>query len=135
MRLVPKSKRRMNQRVEKGERGASLENEYALKYFLVWFEIISSPHINLTKSKLYKVEEVGNFELLTRVLGCELDSGLPLAAELLFVFIWKRVFEKVFKRAGWKMKWLSIGRATLLKAIPNYIPNYHLSLFPIPLEV
>lgn len=87
--------------------------------------------------------EVESFEEPASTLGYEIDTfpimylGPPLGARRLSVPIWERVLETMARRlAGWKTKCSLIGgRTTLLKVTLNLIPNYFLSLFPIPLGV
>ena len=70
----------------------------------MWFEAISSLHVNLNKSEILSVGRVENAELLTIVLDCKVGSlpstylGLPLGASHKSVMVWDGVEERMRKK-------------------------------------
>ena len=63
--------------------------------------------------------------------------GLPLGAKFKDKPIWNPILKKMERRlAGWKRLYLSKGgRVNLIKSTLSNLPNYFLSLFPIPTSV
>ena len=114
-----------------------------LRYLLLCFEVVSRLKINLSKSVIVPIGEVGDVEGLSSILGCKVDSmpfsysGLPLGAHYKDSSIWSNVIEKIkTKLAGWKRMHLSKGsRLTMIKSTLSNIPTYYLSLFQIPIRV
>jgi hypothetical protein len=78
--------------------------------------------INLVKSEIVLVGDVGEVEGLARILGCRVSPllmkhlGLPLGASYKDTSIWNSIIEKMQCRlAGWKRLYLSKGsRWTLI---------------------
>jgi hypothetical protein len=107
------------------------------------FEAVSGLKINLSKSEIVLVGDVGDVEGLARILGCRVASlpmkylGLPLGASYKASTIWNDIIEKMEHRlAGWKRLYLSKGgMLTLIKNTLSNLPTYYLSLFPIPVGV
>jgi len=114
-----------------------------LRCLLLCFEAVSGLRINLSKSEMVPVGEVGDVEELASILGCGVASllikylGLPLGAKYKDSNIWNNVIEKMEARlAGWKKVCLSRGgRLTLINSTLSSLPTYFLSLFPIPVGV
>jgi hypothetical protein len=114
-----------------------------LRCLLLCFEAVSGLKINLSKSVIVPIGEVGDTEGLSSILGCGVESlplmylGLPLGAPYRDPSIWNTVIEKMeSKLAGWKQMYLSKGgRLTLIKSTLSNIPTYYLSLFQIPVRV
>jgi hypothetical protein len=99
--------------------------------------------VNLGKSEMVAVGDVGNIGTLAAFLGCRVAGlpmkylGLPLGAAYKAASIWNEVIEKMERRlAGWKKLYLSKGgRVTLIKSTLSNLPTYYLSLFPVPVSV
>ena len=80
--------------------------------------------INLSKSVIAPIGEVGDVEGLSRILRCGVDSvpltylGLPLGAHYRDPTIWNNVIEKMeTKLARWKRMYLSKGgRLSMIKS-------------------
>jgi hypothetical protein len=114
-----------------------------LRCLLLCFEPASGLRINLSKSEMVPVGEVGDVEELASILGCDVTSlplkylVLPLSAKYKDAHMWNSVIEKMEARlAGWKRLYLSKGgRLTLINSILSSLPTYFLSLFPIPVGV
>jgi len=87
-----------------------------LRCLLLCFEAVSRLKINLSKSKIVLVGDVGDMEELASILGCGKASlpinylGLPLGAKYKDSNIWTKIIEKMENRlAGWKRLYLSKG--------------------------
>jgi len=114
-----------------------------LRCLLLCFEAFSGLRINLSKSEMVPVGEVGDVEELATILGCGVASlpikylGSPLGAKYKDSNIWNNVIEKMEARlARWKKVCLSRGgRLTLINSTLSSLPTYFLSLFPIPVGV
>jgi len=110
---------------------------------LLCFEAASGLRINLSKSEMVQVGEVGDVEELASILGCGVASlpikylGLPLGAKYKDAHMWNSIIEKMEARlAGLKRLCLSKGgRLTLINSTLSSLPTYFLSLFPIPVGV
>jgi hypothetical protein len=122
---------------------ASLEQIQYVRLVLLCFEAVSRLKVNLGKSELVAVGEVGNIGSLAEYLGCRVAGlpmkylGLPLGAAYKATSMWNGVTEQMERRlAGWKKLYLSKGgRLTLIKSTLSNIPTYYLSLFPVPMSV
>ena len=85
-----------------------------LRMILIWFEVVSSLKINLSKSELVLVGMVHRFVLLLNVLGCKQGTlpmeylGLLLGAKFKDKTIWNPILETQ-RLAGWKHLYLSKG--------------------------
>jgi hypothetical protein len=110
-----------------------------LRCLLLCFEVVLGSKINLSKSVIVPIDEVGDVEGLSSILGCGVESmpftylGLPLGAHYKDPSIWNNVIEKMeTKLAGWKWMYLSkCGRLTMIKSTLSNILIYYLSLFQI----
>jgi hypothetical protein len=99
--------------------------------------------VNLGKSELVAIAEVGNIGNLTAYLGCRVASipmkylGLPLGAAYKDTSMWNGVTEQMERRlAGWKKIYLSKGgQLNLIKSMLYNLPTYYLSLFLVPMSV
>lgn len=108
-----------------------------------WFEAVLCLKVNLSKSCMYEVGQVGNLKSLVSVLGCQVGNlpfyylGLPLGAPYKSKHVCNQVIERVHRwLAGWKGLYLSKGsRITLIKLVFTNLPTYFLSLFVIPFLV
>jgi hypothetical protein len=114
-----------------------------VRLILLCFEAVSGLKVNLGKSELVAVGEVGSIGTLAAYLGCRVANlpmkylGLPLGAAYKAVSMWNEVTEQMERRlAGWKKLCLSKGgRVTLIKSTLSNLPTYYLSLFPVPVSV
>ena len=110
---------------------------------LIFFEVIIGLKVNVSKSEIALVGEVGNVDALARILCCKVGRlpmfylGMPLGAHFKDASIWNPVLERVEKKlSGWKRLYLSKGgRLTLSKSTLLSIPTYYLSLFTIPQHI
>ena len=110
---------------------------------LIFFEAITGLKVNVSKSEIVPVCEVGNVDALARILCCKVGClpmsylGMPLGAHFKDALIWNPILERMEKRLyGWKQLYLSKGgRLTLLKSTLSSIPTYYLSLFTIPQHI
>ena len=110
---------------------------------LIFFETITGLKVNIGKSEIVPVGEVGNMDALARILCCKIGClpmsylGMPFGAHYKDSSIWNPIIERMEKKlAGWKQLYLSKGgRLTLLKSTLLSLPTYYLSLFTIPQHV
>ena len=110
---------------------------------LLCFEAVSRLKVNLDKSELVAVGEVGNIGNLAEYLECSVAGlpmkylGMPLGAAYKATSMWNGVTEQMERRlVGWKKLYLSNGgRLTLIKSTLSNLPTYYLSLFPVPMSV
>ena len=118
---------------------ASMEQLLHICMVLIFFEAITGLKVNIRKSKIASVGEVGNLDALARILyrkvGCLPMSylGMPLGAHYKDSSIWNPIIERMEKKlSSWKLLYLSKrGRLTLLKSTLSSLPTYYLSLFTI----
>ena len=87
-----------------------------LRCLLLCFKAVSGLKINLSKSVIVPIDEVGDVEDLSSIIGCGVESmlftylGLPLGAHYKDPSIWNNVIEKMeTKLAGWTQMYLSKG--------------------------
>ena len=123
----------------------SKEQEQLLykQMMLIFFKTIIGLRVNVGKSEIVPVGEVGNLSTLTHVLCCKMGSlpmkylGIPLGAHYKAPLIWNTILEKGERRlSGWKSLYQSKGgRLSLLKSTPSSLSTYYLSLFTIPQDV
>jgi hypothetical protein len=114
-----------------------------LRCLLLCFEAASGLRINLSKSEIVLVGEVGDVEELASILGCGVALlplkylGLPLRVKYKDAHMWNNIIEKMEARlAGWKRLCLSKGgRLTLINSTLSSLPTYFLSFFPISVGV
>ena len=110
---------------------------------LIFFEVITGLKVNVGKSEIVPVGEVGNLDALARILCCKVGRlpmsylGMPLGAHFKDASIWNSILKRVEKKlAAWKRLYLSKGgRLTLLKSTLLSLPTYYLSLFTIPQHI
>ena len=106
---------------------------------LIFFEAITGLKVNVGKSEIVLVGDVGDLNGLARILCCKVGTlpmrylGMPLGAHCKDSSIWNPIIEKMEKRlAGWKRLYLSKGgRLILLKSTLSSLPTYFLLLFTI----
>ena len=122
---------------------ASREQLLYVRMVLIFFEAITGLKVNVGKSEIVPVGEVGNLGALARILCCKVGRlpmsylGMPLGAHFKDASIWNPILERVEKKlSGWKRLYLSKGgRLTLLKSTLSSLPTYYLSLFTIPQHI
>jgi hypothetical protein len=80
------------------------------------FEAVTGLQVNMAKSEMVPVGEVGNIAMLADSLDCRVGSlplaylGMPLGASYKAVSVWDLILEKMERRlAGWKKLYLSKG--------------------------
>ena len=118
---------------------ASREQLLYIRMVLIFFEAIIGLKVNVGKSEIVLVGEVGNLDALARILCCKVGClpmsylGMPLGAHFKDASIWNPILERVEKKlSGWKQLYLSKGgRLTLLNSTLLSLPTYYLSLFTI----
>ena len=118
---------------------ASREQLLYIRMVLIFFEAIIGLKVNVGKSEIVLVGEVGNLDALARILCCKVGClpmsylGMPLGAHFKDASIWNPILEKVEKKlSSWKQLYLSKrGRLTLLNSTLLSLPTYYLSLFTI----
>ena len=104
---------------------------------LIFFEAIMSLKVNVRKSEIVPVGDVGNLNSLACTLCCKVGTlpmrylGVPLEAHYKDSSIWNPIIEKMEKRlSSWKRLYLEKGgKLTLLKSTLSSLPTYFLSLF------
>ena len=119
---------------------ASKDQQLCLRGILFSFEASSGMRINLDKSELILVGEVGNVEGLAVELDCWVGSlpftylSLPLGTSYKSIVVWDIIEEKMQKRlATWKRSCISKGgRVTLIKSTMASMTLYQMSLLRIP---
>ena len=122
---------------------ALAENLLHISVVLLCSKVVLGLKVNLSKSEVELVAEVGNVEGLVELLCCKVGSkpmtylamllGSPYKATAICNF----ALEKMEKRfAEWEKTSLSKGvHLTLLKSMLSSLPSYFLSLFTIPTHV
>ena len=89
--------------------GASKEQLLYIRMVLIFFEAITSLKVNVGKSEIVPVGEVGNLDALAHILCCKVGClpmsylGMPLGAHFKDASIWNPILEIVEKKLfGWK---------------------------------
>ena len=111
-----------------------------MRIVLIFFEPITSLKVNVAKSEIVPIGDVGNLNGLARIFCYKVGtlpmrySGMPLKAQYKDSSIRNPIIEKMEKRlVGWKKLYLlKGGRLTLLKSTLSSLPTYFLLLFTIP---
>ena len=114
-----------------------------LRTILAWFTTVSGLKINLSKSELLPMANVTNLEELVVILDCKHVTlpmkylGFPLGVKCKEKTIRNPIINRMEKRlARWRHLYLSKkGKVMLIKSTLSSLPNYFLSLFPIPIDV
>ena len=122
---------------------ASWEQLLYVWMVLFFFEAITGLKVNVGKSEIVPIGDVGDLNGLARILCCKVGTlamrylGMPLGAHYKDSSIWNPIIEKMEKwLARWKRLYLSKGgRLILLKSTLSSLPTYFLSLFTIPQAV
>ena len=122
---------------------ASRDQLLSIRLALSCFQACTGLKVNVGKSEIVPVWEVGNIGDLADILRCRVGSlpmkylGMPLGTSFKTTSIWNPILEKMEKKlSGWKHLYLSKGgRLTLLKSTLSSLPTYFLSLFTIPISV
>ena len=93
---------------------------------LTCFKVVTSLKVNMDKSEMVPIGNVGNMEVLTNIRCCKVGSlpmtylGMSLKASFKAIFVWNPILEKVE------------CQLSLLKSTLSSLPTYYLSLFTIP---
>jgi len=122
---------------------ASRDQLLSIRLALSCFQAFTGLKVNVGKSAIVPVGEVGNIGALAGILRCRLGSlpmkylGMPLSTPYNIASIWNAILEKMEKKlSSWKRLYLCKGgRLTLLKSTLSSLPTYYLSLFIIPVAV
>ena len=122
----------------------SLDNAIIIIGILMCFKKASGLQVNYQKSRVFGIGadsvSVGN---MANLLGCKADKlptmflGIPIGSHMKRAENWQPIIEKFRKKLSiWKAKTLSIGgRLTIVSNILGGIPNYWMSMFPVPKNV
>jgi hypothetical protein len=114
-----------------------------IQLVLSCFEAATGLKVNLSKSEIVPIGNVGNLTVLVDILCCRIGQlpmnylGMPLGSSFKTLSIWNPIIKMMERRlAGWQRLYLSKGgRLTLLKSTLSSLPTYYLSLFTIPVSV
>ena len=115
----------------------------SIRLALTCFQAFTGLKVNVGKSEIVLVREVGNIDALATILRCRVGSlplkylGMPLGTPYKTALMWYPILERMEKKlSGWKRLYLSKGgRLTLVKSTLSSLPTYYLSLFLIPVAV
>ena len=122
---------------------ASREQLLSIRLDLSCFQAFTKLKVNVGKSEIVPVGDVGSIGALANILHCRVGSlpmkylGMPLGTPYKIASIWNPILEKMEKKlSGWKPLYLSKGgRLTLLKSNLSSLPTYYLFLFTIPVAM
>ena len=122
---------------------ASRDQLLSIRLALSCFQAFTGLKVNVGKSEIVPVWEVGNIGDLVDILRCRVGSlpmkylGMPLGTSFKTTSIWNPILEKMEKKlSAWRRLYFSKGgRLTLLKSTLSSLPTYFLSLFTIPISV
>ena len=80
------------------------------------FEAATGLRVNLAKSEMVPIGDVGNLAVLANILCCRIDQfpmnylGMPLGSSFKALSIWNPIIEKMERRlVGWQRLYLSKG--------------------------
>jgi hypothetical protein len=112
-----------------------MENFLHIRMVLTYFEVVTGLKLNMGKSEVVPMGDVGNVADFADILCCNIGSfpttylGLPLWASFKDLSVWNPILEKMERRlSGRKKLYLSRGgRLTSLKSILSSLPMY---IFP-----
>ena len=115
----------------------------SIRLALTCFQAFTGLKVNVGKSEIVLVGEVGNLDALATILRCRVGSlpmkylGMPLGTPYKIASVWNPILEGIKKKlSGWKCLYLEKGgRLTLLKSTLSSLPTYYLSLFVILVAV
>ena len=122
---------------------ASRDQLLSTRLALTCFQAFTGLKVNVGKSEIVPVGEVGNIDALATILRCRVGSlpltylGMSLGTPYKTTSMWNPILERMEKNlSGWKRLYLSKGgRLTLVKSTLSCLPTYYLSLFVIPVAV
>jgi hypothetical protein len=123
---------------------ARVENLWAMKAILRWFELVSGLKVNFSKSRLIGVNVASSFmEGAANFLNCTIGTipfvylGLPIGANPRLSSTWDPVVKTIEKRlSSWKNRYVSLGgRVVLINSILASIPVFYLSFLKLPSKV
>ena len=121
----------------------SRDQVLSIRLALSCFQAFTRLKVNVRKSEIVPVGEVGNIDALANILRCRVGSlpmkylGMPLGTPYKTASVWNPILERMEKKLSyWKRLYLSKGgRLTLLKSTLSSLPTYYLSLFVIHVVV
>ena len=105
------------------------------------FKKASGLQVNFQKSSLFGIGlDTDSVLSMANLLGCKADKlpaiflGIPIGSNMGRIEKWRPIAEKFRKKMStWKARTLSIGgRHTIVSNILGGIPNYWMSMFPVP---
>ncbi|GAU48412.1 hypothetical protein TSUD_99270 [Trifolium subterraneum] len=123
---------------------AHVENLWAMKAILRWYELVSGLKVNFSKSRLIGVNVDSMFmEGATSFLNCTIDTlpfeylGLPIGANPRLSSTWDPVVKTIEKHlSSWKNRFVSLGGSVvLINSVLASIPVFYLSFLKLPLKV
>ncbi|KAK2422417.1 hypothetical protein QL285_032952 [Trifolium repens] len=123
---------------------ACVENLWAMKAMLRWFELVSGLKVNFSKSRLIGVNVASDFlQVAAKFLHCKLGSlpftylGLPVGANPRSHKTWDPVVKTIERRLLlWKYRYVSLGgRVVLLNSVLASISVFYLSFIKMPSSV
>ncbi|GAU32090.1 hypothetical protein TSUD_152950 [Trifolium subterraneum] len=121
-----------------------VENLWAMKAILRWFELMSGLKVNLSKSRLFGVNVSSTFlEGAASFLHCKIGSlpfiylGLPVGANLRRALTWDPVVKTIQKCLfSWRNRYVSLGgRVVLINSVLTSIPVFYFSFLKMPSSV
>ena len=84
---------------------------------LTCFEAVTGLQVNMAKSEMVPISEVGNISRLANILCCCIGTlpltylGMPLGASFKAVSVWNLIIKKI------EWKWLGCGRGYIYRKV------------------
>jgi hypothetical protein len=118
-----------------------VENLWAMKAILRWFELISGLKVNFSKSCLVGINVGSDFmDEAANFLHCKIGKisfiyrGLPVGANPRLSATWRPVIKTTEDRlSSWRNRYVSLGgRVILINSVLSAIPIFYLSFLKFP---